>query len=162
MLVRSQKLSEKYHMVIHVLFAFSALLPFYIFEIRLANTVIWITPIVALLPDIEHLVFFGTYGRKSSYTQEACKVLQKQGFKALIKHLSKSHKTLTSLYLHNGLTMILFFALGVGLFTHGIFTLSYLCLILTSHYLYDILEDLLINGKVNPNWVLKFNRPSSR
>lgn len=161
MLTKARCISEKYHMYIHIGFGLIVILAYKLLghSFTFSEQVVLIC--TSIIPDMEHLLYFGTYGKKTSYTQRAINVYKKDGFLAVCKFLSQNHKENTSLYLHNVLIPISFSFIGYVIYTQGLLFLSAIPYVVVSHYLYDIFEDLLMSGKLNPNWYLQFNKSSA-
>jgi membrane-bound metal-dependent hydrolase YbcI (DUF457 family) len=154
--------SEKHHECGHILFGLIAA--------GITKTIYTQVPIIkllplailmSLLPDIDHILYFFWYGKSAEYSKKIKKILKKKGLRAAIEMCKKEHKKQTGIYSHNLLLAIL-----LGLISFIKLTgqknpyTSVLLLSWAFHYVYDVLEDLLFFGKLNPNWFLKFNEKS--
>lgn len=113
---------------------------------------IWISVLASLLPDADHLYYFFTYGKFGQYALSVRTLLKKRQWRALTIFLENGHKYQTNLSLHNYYFMAFLFVLSLissvvdweaGVILFGAMVL---------HYLFDILDDILILGSVNPNW----------
>jgi hypothetical protein len=113
----------------------------------------------SLAPDVDHFVYFYTYGKRTSYAQTALTFLRKFDFKGFINFAKYNHKYNHGLLSHNigsfFLSALFFFifALDTDRFTATTFVMSVMF-----HFLYDIVEDLIFFGRLNPNWLFKFKR----
>jgi len=148
-------------MIIHIGLSVLVIYLFGLLEINFNYQEIIILIIMSVLPDLEHLVFFGTYGRKNPYTLQALEVFKREGFMSVCRFLGKNHKTNTSLYFHNIATPLIFVFIGFYLYFIKAYLLSAASAVLATHYLFDIGEDILMSGKLNPNWFFKFNKLSN-
>jgi hypothetical protein len=114
----------------------------------------WVVAAVvgSLLPDLDHIVYFLTYGKKDTYTKTVVTYFKNRKWRVLTTFLAKEHKHNTSLAFHNyyttGFCMIVAavasmidWELGVVLFGS-----------MASHFLFDIGEDLVLLRRINPNW----------
>ena len=113
---------------------------------------IWIALFGSLLPDIDHFYYFFTYGRSESYTRTIRTFLQKKQWRALTVFIEHGHKYQTNLSSHNyyfmagliGLSLLSsFIDWQVGVILFGAMVI---------HYLFDIADDLIILGTINPSW----------
>lgn len=161
MLNRVRRISEQFHMAIHVGLSVLVIYLFGQINIQFNYQEIILLLLMSVLPDLEHLVFFSTYGRKTAYTLAAWDVFRREGFFSVCRYLAHNHKTSTSLYLHNIATPLLFVFLGIYLYFVDGMLLSAASFILSTHYLFDIGEDFLMMGKLNPNWFFRFHQPSN-
>jgi hypothetical protein len=145
------KFSENYHMFIHILLGI-------VIGVWLELTAVQIVTLgmLAMLPDLEHIVFFLTYGKKTKYAKKEKYYLLKGDIKGLVNFCKKNHKFNTSLYFHNAIVPILLIWGSINFIDNH--WVSAILATLASHYIFDIVEDLLILGKINSNWFLKFNR----
>jgi hypothetical protein len=106
----------------------------------------------SLLPDLDHFWYFLTYGRKAPYTQTIRELIRDRKWRAITVYIEAGHKNNTSLTLHN------YYFMGILLLAAVLFTIfSWKAgVVLTGamilHYLFDIADDLVQIGSVNPNW----------
>ncbi len=152
--------SENYHEYWH--FLFGLLASFIVIKGYPAQPVLPIVIvglIMSILPDIDHILYFYVYGRNTKYSKKVRKLIKNSGISKAIKYCKKEHKNNTSIYSHN---LVMIFALLF--FTKFLIIQNYNALIVVAvlswamHYIYDIFEDLLFFGKLNPNWFLLFNQ----
>src|SRR3989344_185427 len=106
----------------------------------------------SLLPDIEHIMYFLTYGRHDEYTQQLFRLLKSRQWTCAFRYCETGHKTNTKLYYHNFYTvgfliLLCVISLMVDLFSFGLLIGS-----MVSHYLFDAAEDMALMGRLNPNW----------
>jgi len=154
MLNTARAISEKYHILIHVVIGVTLGLVFVKFQdVNLSARFLILMAIAPLIPDLEHFVFFFTYGRKSNYTQNLLRQLKVDGIvKGFWVYCAKNHKNQNSLYLHDGLIPVLFLIIGLVLLDKDKTYQSALIFSLAFHYIYDIFEDYLMLGGLNNNW----------
>ncbi len=112
----------------------------------------------ALLPDLEHFLYFYKTGAQSPYSHIVRGYIKKKKVKNLYTFVSKYHKGLSGLYLHNVFTPLVAIIFGAKYLNQGHFLMAAFLGGVASHFIFDILEDLLFFGKLNPNWYLKFNK----
>lgn len=151
--------SQTYHILIHVLLGFICALSIskkfgsenlflLLFSGFLGNT----------LPDVDHLIYYLTYGKDSEYSQIIKLFIKEKDFKEVKKFLRENHKYLTGLYSHTIISPIVSSALTYLFLNKNRIYMATFFLSITVHFLYDILEDLLFFKKLNPNWFMHFNR----
>ena len=113
---------------------------------------IWLSLFGSVVPDIDHFVYFLTYGRHDSYTIQVKKFLRQHQWRTLIVYMAHGHKENTNLASHNYYVMVLlltlslassFFEWQVGVILFGAMVI---------HYVFDIGDDLVMLGRINPNW----------
>jgi len=113
---------------------------------------IWLSVLGSVLPDADHLLYFWTYGKRDAYTLDVRQFLRNKQWRAVAAYLANGHKFNTNLSLHNYYFMAGLLALalvssriewqaGVILFGAMLF-----------HYIFDIIDDILMLGSINPNW----------
>ena len=106
----------------------------------------------SLVPDFDHLIYFFFYGRTDPYSIQVKKFLREGNISSLIYFVSTGHKNNTNLWSHNIYIVLLLmlgalvsfqfdWKVGIILFGSMIF-----------HFVFDVVEDLIILGTVNPNW----------
>lgn len=116
---------------------------------------VWVyTAIVgSVIPDIDHFIYFVTWGRHDWYTRQIRKFIRDHQWRTVTKFIAIGHKKYqTSLATHNYYFMA---ALGVvGLVASinnwkaGVVFFGAMVL----HYLFDVWDDLANLGRVNTNW----------
>jgi hypothetical protein len=106
----------------------------------------------SLLPDLDHIIYFLTYGKGDTYTKTVVTFFKNRQWRVLTTFLASNHKHNTSLTFHNYYTVL--FCIGVGLVASARDWQAGVVLFgaMASHFLFDIAEDLLLLGRVNPNW----------
>jgi len=112
-----------------------------------------------LIPDVDHLLFFFLYGRKSEYAKIFKSHLKLREFRMAARFIKDNHQNNTGIYSHNILSLMLsiFLAwyLGESRDRAGFYTFF---MSWSSHYVFDMFEDVLFFKKLNPNWFMKFNK----
>jgi len=106
----------------------------------------------SLLPDAEHLYYFFVFRNKDRYAWQVNKGLRAHKWRFLAQFISEGHKNNTNLALHNIYIIALLF---IGATIALLFDWnSWVVLIgaMIIHYLFDIVDDILTLGYVNPNW----------
>jgi hypothetical protein len=112
----------------------------------------------SLLPDVDHLLYFFTYGRRDPYTQTVITFFKNKQWRVLITFIEKGHKHNTSLAFHNYyVTVLLAIGCWISLISEWRFT-AVLLGAMVSHFVFDIAEDILLLHHVNPNWK-RWGRP---
>ncbi len=113
---------------------------------------IGIAVVASLLPDLDHVLYFYTYGKKETYATQLRQLLKTRQWRNLTMFLENGHKQNTNLATHNIYVIGFFLACAalssfiewrVGVIMFGAMVI---------HYIFDIFDDLLFLGKLNPNW----------
>ncbi len=113
----------------------------------------------SVIPDIDHLFYMYIYGRKTEYSKLLRTHIKNRELRELAKFAAANHKLNTGVYSHNLISVLItavffsYFAFGQDNYNAAAFALGML-----SHYIYDIFEDWLLLGRINPNWFLLFKR----
>lgn len=113
---------------------------------------IWLSIVGSLLPDADHLIYFLSYGRNDWYTKQIRRFLKDHEWRTLTVFMEVGHKHNTKLSWHNYYFMALL--LGVSLFSSlyewrvGVILFGAMVI----HYLFDIADDWVTLGAINPNW----------
>jgi hypothetical protein len=146
-------------MVIHVLLGVTcAYLTLFIFPDSDRSNLVVCGILGSLLPDIDHIFMYFVYGKKSLYAQIAKSYLVKKQLRHWARFVKINHKLNTGLYSHNfvsvALSLFFFYYFGI-LKSHTLITVFFMAW--TSHYLFDMWEDILFLKTLNPNWYFKFN-----
>lgn len=148
------------HMLIHILLGLMWAWALREFWMELNPQWIGFAVVGSLLPDVDHIIYFLTYGRNDDYTKHIRKLLGKHEWKSLVSYMESGHKHNTRLTFHNIYTVAaLIFLCGVSLgynWKIGVVVSGSMI----SHFLFDIVEDILVLGQINPNWH-RFGRPAS-
>jgi hypothetical protein len=147
-------------MIIHVLIgAGCACIVWYIFPDSSILKLLVVGIAGNLIPDIDHILYWFFYGKKSDYAKILKSHLKLKEFRMAASFIRNNHKSNTGVYSHNILSLMLsiFLAwyLGESRDRTGfyVFFMSW-----SSHYLFDMFEDILFFKKLNPNWFMRFNR----
>lgn len=146
------------HMAYHVMLAL--LWVWFLRELWGVLNVWWIivAAVGSVLPDVDHLRYFLTYGRKDAYSKQVFSYIKKGEWRRLFQFVSTGHKHNTSLEFHNVYVMGLFMVsamaaasvdwqMGVVLFGA-----------ISSHYIFDMADDVVLLGQLNRNWT-RWGRP---
>lgn len=106
----------------------------------------------SVMIDLDHVIYFFTYGRKEWYAQEVRKLLKQGQLRSLMYFLKTNHKYNAGLATHNIYFLAGFFLLSLVSFQFdwksGVVIFGAIVL----HLLLDILDDLWVLGYLNPNW----------
>lgn len=146
------------HMAYHVMLGL--LWAWYLRELWGEFNRVWIATSVigSLLPDIDHLNYFLGYGRRDTYTQQVFAYIRRHQWRNLFHFIATGHKNNTSLSYHNMYVVGALVALvlcasfvdwQIGVVLFGA---------MVSHYLFDIADDIVQLGGINPNWK-RWGRP---
>ncbi|OGG01521.1 hypothetical protein A2Z33_00600 [Candidatus Gottesmanbacteria bacterium RBG_16_52_11] len=113
---------------------------------------IFLSAFASVLPDADHLLYFFTYGRSTSYTLKIREFLKTRQWRNLTVFIENGHKYNTNLSLHNYYVMagLLGLSLLSTLVDWKVGTILFGAML--QHYLFDIFDDLLTLGSVNSNW----------
>jgi len=153
------KLSEKFHMSIHILWGVIIALTIKKFLADISLFLLLTVGVLgSLLPDFDHVLYIFIYGRKSEYSRFIRQFISQKQLKKTFWFCKNNHKLNTGLYSHNILTMIVILMLSINSIISKNYLLATFFLAWSIHYLYDIFEDLLFFGKINKNWFLKFDK----
>lgn len=119
---------------------------------------VWTAVVGSVLPDVDHLNYFFGYGRRDSYTQQIFSYLRNHEWRSLFHFMSTGHKYNTSLSYHNIYVMALLavFAACASLIDWQVGVVLFGAMV--SHYLFDMADDIVQLGGINPNWK-RWGRP---
>jgi len=150
-------ISERYHYVFHLA------LGLVVFGISYDDTskrisLLYICLVASIIPDFDHFFYYYLYGSKTEYAKIIKQYLRSRQIRAYLSFCKSNHKSLTGLYSHNLLTPLLAFFVYSFLWNRNNIMLSAFFLSFALHFLFDMFEDFVSLGKLNPNWFLKFNR----
>jgi hypothetical protein len=106
----------------------------------------------SVLPDFEHLVYFFTYGKKDQYTRHISDFLKKHEWRIVTVYIEQGHKHNTKLKFHNFYFMGLLLILTTICYQYDWNSSVVLFGAMSSHYIFDIFDDLVTVGHINPNW----------
>ncbi len=112
----------------------------------------------SLLPDGDHLVYFVTWGKKESYAKQAIEYFRAHQWRNLVQFLEDGHKNLTNLASHNYYFMAILLATALlsSLFEWRVGVILFGAMLI--HYLFDLIDDLVVLGSVNSSW-RRWGRP---
>lgn len=151
--------SQAYHILIHVLFGILCAL---VVSREFDNENLFLLLLAGFIgntiPDIDHILYYFTYGRDSEYSQIIKLFIKERHFREIRNFLRDNHKFLTGLYSHTLLSPIISAFLTFYFFKKNHIYISTFFLSVTVHFIYDILEDILFFKKLNPNWYFKLNK----
>lgn len=119
---------------------------------------IWTAVVGSVLPDVDHLNYFFGYGKRDSYTQQIMSYLRNREWRNLFYFISTGHKYNTSLSYHNIYVMVLLaaFAVSASFIDWQVGVVLFGAMV--SHYLFDMADDIVQLGGINPNWK-RWGRP---
>ena len=119
---------------------------------------LYLSIVGSLIPDLDHFVFFFFYGRHDPYSLEVKRFLRQGNISSLATLLAEGHKENTNLWSHN-VYVIGFLLLGIVLSYQLDWKVAVVLLgSMILHFVFDILDDLVVLGSVNPNWK-RWGRP---
>lgn len=113
---------------------------------------IWLAVLGSLLPDIDHFYYFLGYGKLDPYTKVIKEMIKNRQWRAVTVFIEAGHKREAYTAAHNYYVMALLLAVSLlssrydweaGVILFGAMLI---------HYLFDVADDLLVLGRVNPNW----------
>ncbi|MEK7544457.1 MAG: hypothetical protein AAB557_06390 [Patescibacteria group bacterium] len=104
------------------------------------------------LPDVDHLLYFLTYGKRDPYSKLVKSLFASHQWRLLWYTIDKGHKYNTNLATHNYFTIIVLSGLSLVAFIFDHQSSVIFLGAMALHYVFDIVDDLLILGSVNPNW----------
>ncbi len=137
-----------YHILIGVIWAW------FLRELWHEFNPVWVVLAIVFseFPDIDHFVYFITYGKKDQYSMLVKQLFANREWRLLWTTLENGHKSNTNLATHNYFTVMImlvlaaisyFFQWQSGVVIFGAMVL---------HYFFAIMDALFILGTVNPNW----------
>lgn len=146
------------HMTYHIMLSF--LWVWFLREIwhELNGRWIAIAAIGSILPDVDHLRYYFTYGRKDIYVKHIFTYFRKKQWRLLFQFIAMNHKHNTSLSYHN-IYIALLFVLGAFVasmidWQSGVVLFG----AIVSHFVFDMADDAVQLGGLNPNWY-RWGRP---
>lgn len=114
----------------------------------------------SVIPDIDHFIYFLTYGRHDWYTRQIRKFIRDHEWRTVTKFVASGHKYQTSLAAHNYYVMAFMGVVALVAFLYnwksGVVFFGAMML----HYLFDVWDDVAMLGRVNPNW-RRLGKPKS-
>jgi len=106
----------------------------------------------SLLPDVEHLFYWVNWGKKDPYVRQIKSFFKSRNWRLLTIHIEKGHKDLTDLSYHNIYIVLFLFILAFIFFIVDWNSLVVVFGAMVIHYLFDIADDFVTLGYLNPNW----------
>ena len=139
---------ELYHIMLGLLWAWFLRERWHQFNVQW----IWWSIFGSLLPDADHLMYFFAYGKSDWYNTQIRDFLKNHEWRNLTTFIETGHKHQTKLASHNYYIMasLLFLGLLSSLYSWEIGVILFGAMVI--HYVFDIGDDLLMLGYVNPNW----------
>lgn len=139
---------ELYHILLGLVWAWALREMWGEFNIRF----IILAVVGSLAPDLDHLVYFWGYGKHDDYTIQIKNLLQSRQWRALTVFIEEGHKKNTNLSSHNLYFMLILLGLGLAssLYSWEVGVIVFGAMLI--HYSFDIGDDMLRLGAVNPNW----------
>ena len=119
---------------------------------------VWTAVGGSVLPDIDHINYFLGYGRKDSYTQQVWNYLKNRQWRNLAYFIATGHKLNTNLSYHNVYMVAILILLSVvaSFFDWQVGVILFGAMV--GHYLFDMVDDVVQLGSINPNWK-RWGRP---
>lgn len=152
-------LSQSYHYFFHFLFGGASALIVNVIA-RPQNTsflfLLFIALLASALPDIDHFLFAYFYGSSSQYAKMFRHYLRRGEIGRWARFCLLNHNKNYGLYFHNILTMLVAFILVLVFIKVENLSWVVFWLAFALHFAYDILDDVLLFGRPNPNWFLSF------
>jgi hypothetical protein len=141
------------HYLIHVLLGL--IWAWFLREVWREFTIKWIVMAVAgsIAPDLDHLLYFTTYGRQDPYTQAIITLIKKRQWRILVSFIEQGHKHNVNLMFHNFYILSAMIGLTVVSYTHDWRIGAVFLGGAVTHYIFDVAEDWVLLGRLNPNWI---------
>lgn len=113
---------------------------------------IWLSIFGSLLPDADHLVYFWGYGKQDQYARQIRQFLKNRQWRMVTVFMETGHKYNTDLASHNVyfMAILLVGSLFSSLYEWRVGVILFGAMLV--HYIFDIGDDLLQLGHINPNW----------
>ena len=120
--------------------------------------ILLVSTVASFFPDADHLLYIFWYGKEQEYGMKARKLILSGDIKGYCTFAKYHHKENLGLYSHNMVTIVFFLLLSLYFSLLDQNPLGSVFFIAAAfHLIYDLLEDLVFFGKINPNWILRFN-----
>ena len=113
---------------------------------------IYLSIFFSLLPDMEHMLYFFSYGKADPYTRQIKQYMKNGHWRMVTVYIENGHKHQTDLSYHN-FYVIAFLLVATSLaffFDKQSWTVVFGAMVI--HYLFDVVDDFMMLGKLNPNW----------
>ncbi len=137
-----------YHILIGLLWAWVVREIFETFSAR----DIFVAILGSLLPDLDHLVYWLSWGKHDDYTVKIIELFRTRQWRNFVVFCERSHKHNTSLMTHNIYFMLLISLIaGIAFYFDRRTSLVFLGA-MVSHYSFDIFDDIATLGYINSNW----------
>jgi len=139
---------EFYHVLLGLVWAW------FLREIWRQFNIRWITVSVigSLLPDLDHFFYFFVYGRKDIYAKQIKSFLRGREWRIVWNLLETGHKYQTDLATHNFYFILFLLLLSLASFFYDWKIGVVLFGAMITHYLFDVFDDIMMLGYINPNW----------
>ena len=149
---------EGHHMIYHLIVGFFIgwVMARYSTDLNLSIALLISLP-ASWLPDLDHLLVLFCYGKDSAYGKAFHKVWSRGNALEVVKFCARNHKKNYGLYSHNLLVALATLFLGIVAIPSSPRLATFL-LSVGGHLWFDVLDDLVILGRLNPNWFLKFSK----
>ena len=112
----------------------------------------------SIVPDLDHIQYFLSYGKNDSYTKQIFSYIRHGEWRMLFRFVATGHKHNTSLQYHNVYVLALFMVSTMAAasvdWQMGVVLLG----AISSHYIFDMADDIVQLGGINPNWK-RWGRP---
>jgi len=140
------------HEVIHILLAL--LWAWALRELWNEFSVRWVVIAMfgGLLPDIDHVFYYITNRKHDPYAKLVVQFLKQHEWRIVAQFIETTHKYNTNLSFHNIYVAVLLFGLCAASYVFDWRASTVLFGAMVTHYLYDIVDDILVLGYLNPNW----------
>jgi hypothetical protein len=140
------------HYLFHILYGL--MWAWFLREIRHEFNTRWIVAAVtgSVIPDLDHMLYFTTYGKRDPYTRSIVKFLKTHQWRVLIRYIETGHKNQVSLTFHNFYSTAVVLGLTILSFVMGWHFWTFLFGAMVTHYVFDVVDDWLQLGRLNPNW----------
>lgn len=106
----------------------------------------------SVIIDIDHFLYYFTYGRHEDYAREARKILRAGQIGTYIKYCTNNHKNNTSLLTHNVYVMGFFVLMAFISFWFDWKARVVIFGAIVLHFVVDLVDDLWVLGHINDNW----------
>lgn len=112
----------------------------------------------SLLPDVEHIYYHMILNRKKPYAREIKLLLKNREVRNLVKFLESNHKTVSYLPFHHVFVALIALLATLNAFIYGREGTMVFLGAISLHYFFDIGDDVITLGKLNPNWTRGWRR----
>ena len=147
---------QSFHTLTHILLG---IVWFYFlkqFMSELTSFHLFLSLLGSLLPDCEHLIYFYIRGRKDTYSKNVRVLIHDRKWRELTLFLRTNHKSLTTLRLHSIQWIVVLVLLALVSFAYDYKSPFVFLGAMVSHYVFDIVDDFIFLGRLNPNWYKGF------